>query len=147
MKTLILDNLRSMNNVGAIFRSVDGAGWDRIILTGYTPTPPRKEISKTALWAEDSVRWEYYENPLEAVKVLKEEWYSIFAAEKNDESIDYNNLKTTNENIAIIVGNEVEGVQSSLLSCVDEVIHLPMRWEKSSLNVAVAAGVLLYHFS
>lgn len=83
-----------MNNVGAIFRSADGAGWDKIILTGYTPTPPRKEIGKTALGAQESVIWEYFEDANTAIKELKKDGYTILAAEKNDRSKNYKNIES-----------------------------------------------------
>ena len=150
MKIILLDNIRSMNNVGAIFRTADGAGWDRVILTGYTPTPPRQQISKTALWAEKSVKWEYFEDPFKAVEYYRKEGFTVLAAEKGKTSVDYKKLWTLNFELwtlVLVVGNEVSWVSPTLLEASDHIIHLPMHGEKSSLNVAVAAGVLMYYFS
>lgn len=147
MKLLLLDNIRSMNNVGAIFRSADGAGWDRIILTGYTPTPPRQQISKTALGAEVSVPWEYFEDAKIAIQEYRKRWYMILAAEKNGQSCDTHEWKKEfpdTEDLLLIMGNEVDGVTQELQDMSHHILHLPMRWEKSSLNVAVAAGVFMY---
>ena len=142
-KILLLENIRSLNNVGAIFRTVDGAGWDKIILTGYTPTPPRKEITKTALGAENSVRWEYYENVEDAIQTHANAGYTILSAEKNNSSIPYDSIEKSDKTL-LIMGNEVDGVSETAQSLSKHTIHLPMRGEKTSLNVAVAAGVLLY---
>lgn len=140
-----------MNNVGAIFRTTDGAGWDKIVLTGYTPTPPRKEIDKTALWAQKNVAWEYFESAQEAIKKYKINGYTILSAEKNDVSQDYRDVTESKnlkqKDIVLILWNEVDGVSDELCGLSDHILHLPMHGEKSSLNVAVAAGVFLYHFS
>lgn len=109
MKILLLDNIRSILNVGALFRTCDGAGFEKIILTGYTPTPPRKEISKTAIGAENFVAWEYYKNPLGYVEMLRENGYMIFVLEQTPESIDFRMINPTlSENICLILGNEIE---------------------------------------
>ena len=146
MKTILLEHTRSLNNIGAIFRSADGAGFDRVICTGYTATPPRAQISKTALWAENSIIWEYYETPLDAIKKYKDLGYKIYAVEKNDTSIDFRTIWTNDEDILLIMGNEVEGVSPTLLEQSDNVLHIPMRGIKWSLNVSVAASIIMYHF-
>lgn len=109
MKIILLDNIRSILNVGAIFRTCDGAGYDRLILTGFTPTPPRKEISKTAIGAESYVPWEYYQDPLEVIRDLKSQGCKIFVLEQTPQSIDFRSAESDeSENICLIVGNEIE---------------------------------------
>lgn len=143
----MLDQLRSMYNVGSFFRTCDGAGVKKLILTGYTATPPRKEISKTALQAEEHVAWEHFEDPIEAVKTLKIEGYSIVAVEKNENSVDIRDFLptlSTESRLACIFGNEKEGVHEAVLQMADHVVHLPMMGHKESLNVAVSGGAFLY---
>lgn len=145
MKAIILENIRSLNNVGAIIRTADGAGFDRVVCVGYTPTPPRKEISKTALWAENWVPWEYYEKIEDAIKTYRKLWCTIVAMEKNDDSTDIFTLKKI-DSVALIMGNELEGVSKAAQKLADHISHLPMLWKKESLNVAVAAGIGMYNF-
>lgn len=149
MKAIILENIRSLNNVGAIIRTADGAGFDRVICVGYTPTPPRKEISKTALGAENFVPWEYYEKIEDAIETYKKLGCTIIALEKNNQSVilsTINNKQKTINNVAIIAGNELEGVSQQAQKMADHICHLPMLGKKESLNVAVAAGIGMYHF-
>lgn len=145
MKAIILENIRSLNNVGAIIRTADGAGFDRVVCVGYTPTPPRKEISKTALGAENWVPWEYYENIEDAVETYKKLWCIIVVMEKNDDSTDIFTLRKI-DSVALIMGNELEWVSKSAQKLADHISHLPMLWKKESLNVAVAAGIGMYNF-
>ncbi len=145
MKAIILENIRSLNNVGAIIRTADGAGFDRVICVGYTPTPPRKEISKTALWAENWVPWEYYEKIEDAIETYRKLWCTIVAMEKNDDSNDIFTLKKI-DSVALIMGNELEWVSKAAQKLADHISHLPMLWKKESLNVAVAAGIGMYNF-
>ncbi len=107
MKAIILENIRSLNNVGAIIRTADGAGFDRVVCVGYTPTPPRKEISKTALGAENWVPWEYYEKIEDAIQTYKNLGCSIVVMEKNKVSTDFFTLDSR-DNVALIMGNELE---------------------------------------
>lgn len=107
MRVIMLENIRSLNNVGAIFRTADGAGFDRVALIGYTPTPPREEISKTALGAEDFVPWEYFVNTKDAIEHYKDQGCIIVALEKNEKSTNLFELPKM-ESIAVIVGNELE---------------------------------------
>lgn len=147
MKILLLDNIRSILNVGALFRTCDGAGFEKIVLTGFTPTPPRREISKTAIGAENFVAWEYYKNPLEYVTSLKEQGCKIFVLEQTSESMDFHNIITMRyDNICLILGNEIEGVQKELIALADHCVEIPMRGQKQSLNVATAAGICMYQF-
>lgn len=145
MKVLLLDNIRSMQNVGAIFRNADGAGFEKIYLTGYTPTPPRNEIFKTALWAQNTIDWEFFSDAEDCIKQLKKQWFSIYSIELHERSIDYKTLfHNTPENICFVLWNEVKWVDESLLDISDEIVMIPMLWGKESLNVSVAAGIVMY---
>lgn len=144
---VLLDNIRSMYNVGSFFRTCDGAGVQKLILTGYTATPPRKEISKTALHADEHVAWEHYTSVEEAIQVLREEGFAIIAIEKNEQSQDFRTVDLSKyEKKCFIFGNEVEGVKQEILAISNEIVHLPMLGIKESLNVAVSGGAILYHF-
>ena len=134
-----------MQNVWAIFRNCDGAGFKKIYLTGYCPTPPRGEISKTALGSELTTDWEYYTDPMECLMFLKKQGYKIYSIELSDSAIDYKTLyKNTPENICFVLWNEVKGVDTKILDISDEIVMIPMLWKKESLNVSVAAGVVMY---
>jgi tRNA G18 (ribose-2'-O)-methylase SpoU len=140
---LLLDDIRSLLNVGALFRTADGAGYDRVYLTGITPTPPRKEISKTALGAENFVSWEYYENPLEIVSILKQKGVSLICLEQTSKSIPYTELPEL-PSTCLILGNEISGVSPELRALADITIEIPMLGKKQSLNVATAGGICMY---
>ncbi|NDK10272.1 RNA methyltransferase [Candidatus Gracilibacteria bacterium] len=145
MKILLLDNIRSMQNVGALFRNADGSGFQKIFLTGCTPTPPRKEISKTALGGEKSIDWEYYSSAQECLRYIKKSGFTIYSIELDEKSIDYKNLyNNTPLNICLILGNEINGVQRTLLDESDEIVMIPMLGKKESLNVSVAGGIVMY---
>jgi len=144
--TVLLNNVRSMHNVGSIFRTSDGAGIDHIYLCGYTPYPPRKEISKTALYADETMSWSYHLNAIDLIKKLKKEGTKIVALELTDDSIDYREFKPT-ENTCLILGHETEGVDKETLSLCDKMIKLPMRGHKGSLNVSVAYGIAAYELT
>ena len=134
-----------MQNVGAIFRNCDGAWFEKIYLTGCTPAPPRNEISKTALWSENTVDWEYFWDAQEAVKILKKSNYFIYSIELHDRSIDYKQLfANTPKDICLILWNEVKWVQENLLDISDEIVMIPMLGDKESLNVSVAAWIVMY---
>lgn len=144
---VITEDIRSLWNVGSIFRTADGAGVSRIILAGITGSPPRKEIAKVSLGAEDSVPWNYIPSSLEAVLILKKKGYQIVGLEKSDssqslsESLSNQVLKKP---LCLVVGNEVTGVSPEISRECDAVCHLPMRGMKESLNVAVAFGIAVY---
>ncbi len=145
MKIILLDSIRSMQNVGAIFRNCDGAGFEKIILTGYSPHPPRNEISKTALYSQNYIDWEYYKEPLNILRKLKKESYKIYSIELTDVSKNYKELFwNTEENICLVVWNEINGVSQEILDLSDEIIMIPMLGNKESLNVSVAAGIVMY---
>jgi len=141
--SVLLHNIRSMHNVGSIFRTADGAGVGKIYLSGYTPCPPRKEIHKTALGAENSVQWEYHKNPLALIKKLKKEGVDILALEKNESSQNILEQQIKKP-FCLILGNEIEGVSDELLNQSEKTLHIPMLGEKISLNVSVAFGVAIY---
>lgn len=143
----LLEDIRSLWNVGSIFRSADGAGFEKLYLCGITACPPRKEIAKTSLGAEESVAWEHHAGALDILPALAAGGVQIVALEKTEESIslrdalDQGRLKAP---MCLIVGNEVSGVSAEALARADVVCHLPMRGAKSSLNVAVAFGIATY---
>lgn len=143
MVTVLAHNIRSMHNVGSIFRSADGAGVSRIYLTGYTACPPRKDISKTALGADESVAWEFHKDPVSVLKMLKADGVQILALEKNSKSKDISTFEPTHP-FCLVVGNEIDGVDKALLKLSDAVLHIPMRGKKESLNVSVAFGIGIY---
>jgi tRNA G18 (ribose-2'-O)-methylase SpoU len=136
-----------MGNVGSMFRSADGAGIDRLIITGFTAHPPRAEISKTALGAEEHVPWEYWSRAADAVDALRQQGYRILGLEKTGDSIEIEQLLDkypARGPIAFAVGHEITGLSDELLESCDQVAHLPMRGHKDSLNVAVAFGLAAY---
>jgi tRNA G18 (ribose-2'-O)-methylase SpoU len=138
------DNIRSLYNVGSIFRSSDGAMIEKLYLTGYTPHPPRKEIDKTALGATTTVPWEYHRDPLAVISQLKSRGITICALEHTDRSIPYTALTPSMFPLCLVVGNEITGVGASLLSEADCAIEIPMFGTKQSLNAAVAFGIALF---
>jgi tRNA G18 (ribose-2'-O)-methylase SpoU len=141
---VLIDNVRSLYNVGSIFRTSDGAMINKLILCGYTPHPPRHEIEKTALGSTQSVPWEYYKNPIDAIKKLKDAGIIIIALEHTDESIPYYCLKKSDFPMCLVIGNEIKGVQDEILKYADIAIEIPMFGIKQSLNVSVAYGIALY---
>jgi tRNA G18 (ribose-2'-O)-methylase SpoU len=150
MKTLILENIRSAYNVGAIFRTADGAGVNKIFLVGYTPSPidrfgrTQPEISKTSLGASEEIEWEHSEDIKKVIESLKKEGLVIVAVEQTENSESLNDFSVP-DSVAYIMGNEVEGVSKTALSLVDKAVEIPMLGTKESLNVSVAAGIVLYH--
>jgi tRNA G18 (ribose-2'-O)-methylase SpoU len=144
--TVLLDNIRSLYNVGSIFRTSDGGRITRLILTGYTPHPPRKEIEKTALGATESVPWEYVRDPLEAIAGLKREGTTICALEHTSASVPYYTVDKGSFPLCLVVGNEITGVSPAILAEADMAVDIPMYGMKQSLNAAVAYAVALYEF-
>lgn len=140
---LILDNIRSMQNVGSIFRTADAAGITKIYLCGITPRPPRKEIDKAALGAVDFVEWEYVENIKTLISNFKKERVKVVALEQDPRSIQYSE-HMIHDSCALIVGNEVDGISPETLDLCDTIIEIPMHGRKNSLNVAVATGISLF---
>ena len=146
--TVILDNVRSLHNVGSVFRTSDAFRVQRILLCGITSTPPNAEIHKTALGAEDVVEWQYFESTDDAVAMLREEGYRIYAIELCDGSIALQDFETCDgEKYAVILGNEVKGVQQSVVDASDGAIEIPQFGTKHSLNVSVTAGMVIWEFA
>jgi tRNA G18 (ribose-2'-O)-methylase SpoU len=147
--SLALHNIRSVHNVGSIFRTADAAGVAKIYLCGYTPAPidrfgrARKDIAKVALGAEKTIEWESVGSITELIKKLKKEKYTILALEQSSTSIDYRRAKLGSKNL-LILGEEVKGIEENILKMCEQVLEIPMRGGKESLNVSVAAGVALY---
>lgn len=140
----VCDNIRSIFNVGAIFRSSDGALLEKLFLTGYTPFPPRKEIEKVALGATSSVPWEYRKEPAEAVKELKSKGIRIAALELTDQSRSFWTMEKEEFPVCLVVGNEITGVSKDVIDLCDTALEIPMLGIKQSLNVSVAYSVALY---
>lgn len=141
---VLLDSIRSLYNVGSIFRTSDGAGIAKLILTGYTPVPPRKEIEKTALGSTRTVSWEHVQDPLEAIHSLKNAGVKVLALERTDRSMSYTSLGPADFPICLVIGNELSGVSSAILDHCDGSLEIPMAGVKHSLNVAVAYGIAVF---
>ncbi len=146
---LILHNIRSVENVGAMFRTADAAGIDKIYLTGYTPAPidrfgrKRKDLAKSALGAEEFVSWEHKKTIAPLLAKLKKENYFIIGIEQDTKSVNYRKVKIKNKNV-FIVGTEVTGIPKNILKKCDVIAEIPMHGKKESLNVSVALGVALF---
>jgi 23S rRNA (guanosine2251-2'-O)-methyltransferase len=146
---LILPDIRSVENVGAMFRTADAAGISKIYLTGTSPTPldrfgrKRSDMAKSALGAEEFVAWEYKKSILPLLTKLKKEGFNIIAIEQDEKSVDYRKVKIKNKN-AFIVGTEVTGIPKNTLNKCDTIAEIPMKGKKESLNVSVALGVALF---
>ena len=141
---VVLDNIRSMHNIGSIFRSCDSMGSCSVFLCGICATPPSKEIHKTALGSTESVAWKYYKTTKEAVIKLKKNNYEIIAVEQTNESISLNQFQTQAKKIALIFGNEVKGINKDIINLSDKCIEINQYGIKQSMNVSVAAGVVLW---
>ncbi len=140
----LVENIRSMYNVGSIFRTSDGARIRKLFLTGFTARPPRKEIDKTALGATDSVPWDYADHSGAVIQKLKTAGVSIVVLEHTDASVPYYELEYQYP-VCLVLGNEVDGVSEPAIRLADHCIEIPMFGIKQSLNVSVAYGVVLYH--
>jgi tRNA G18 (ribose-2'-O)-methylase SpoU len=141
----VLENVRSAYNVGSVFRTSDAFLLEAVYLTGYTACPPHKEIKKTALGAEDTVTWQHFPSANEAIEQLKSNDYTVFAVEQVFNSISLENLQLNpTQKIAVVLGNEVTGVEESTLALCDGTIEIPQLGMKHSLNIATAAGVVLW---
>ncbi len=141
---VVLNSIRSSYNVGSIFRTSDGVMIEKLYLCGYTPHPPKKEVLKTALGSQNSVKWEYAENPVDVVKKLKEQGVKIIALEQTDKNIPYYSLTKSDFPMCLIVGNEITGVSQELIDLCDASIEIPQYGIKQSLNVAVAYGIAVF---
>lgn len=141
---VVLDNIRSMHNVGSVFRTADAFRIEAICLCGYTPQPPHRDIQKTALGATETVNWLYFEHTNDAIQELKAHGYSMYAVEQVEGSISLENFSADHKKIAVVLGNEVEGVDSEVLANCDGCIEIPQLGMKHSLNISVAAGIVLW---
>lgn len=142
---IVLENIRSAYNVGSVFRTADAFLVEAIYICGYSARPPHKEIKKTALGAEDTVTWSHFKTTLEAIEMLKSKQYKIFAVEQAEKSIHLQDIHPDpNEKIAVIFGNEVTGVEQSSIDHCEGCIEIPQFGMKHSLNIATAAGVVLW---
>lgn len=145
---VVLDNVRSLHNVGSVFRTGDAFRVERIVLCGITATPPSTEIHKTALGAEDVVEWQYFDSTMDAVAALRGAGYKIFSIEQCQGSIalqDFANME--GERYAVVFGNEVKGVQQAVVDASDGAIEIPQFGTKHSLNVSVTAGMVIWEFA
>lgn len=145
--TVVLDNVRSLHNVGSVFRTADAFRIERLVLCGITAVPPHPELHKTALGAEFTVDWQHVDNPVEAVKNLRSAGYTVFAVEQAEGSVMLDRLQLDpSRKYAVVLGNEVKGVQQEAIDRCDGCIEIPQHGTKHSLNVSVAAGIVLWDF-
>jgi len=143
--TVVLDNVRSQNNIGSVFRTSDAFRVERICLCGICSTPPHRDIHKTALGAEESVAWSYHEETADCLQALKQQGYRIYAVEQVDDSMKLDALpERLGKRVAVVFGNEVEGVQEELLPLCDGSIEIPQQGTKHSLNISCAAAIVLW---
>jgi tRNA G18 (ribose-2'-O)-methylase SpoU len=141
---IILDDVRSMHNVGAAFRTADAFGVSAVYLCGYTPQPPHRDIQKTALGATESVEWQHFSTVTEAINVAREKGYAIVAIEQTHQSVLLHDFEWKGTPLAFVFGNEVNGVSDEALKQVDAVIEIPQWGAKHSLNISVSVGVVLW---
>jgi len=148
---VVMDNIRSMHNVGSVFRTSDGFLIDGICLCGFTPQPPHRDIHKTALGSTETVDWVYYENTVQAVHELKEKGFKVYAIEQTEGSVSLEQFKqkfpeANAHPMAFVFGNEVDGVDQEVIALCDGVIEIPQWGMKHSLNISVAAAIVLWEF-
>ena len=143
--TVVLDNVRSLNNIGSVFRTSDAFRVEHIALCGITATPPHRDIHKTALGAEESVDWSYHEDTAACVKGLKERGYRIYAVELAHDSLklDKDSI-VTDRSVALVLGNEIDGVQEEVMELCDGFLEIPQEGTKHSLNVSCAAAIVIW---
>lgn len=142
---IVLDNIRSLNNIGSVFRTADAFLIEGIHLCGITATPPHKDIQKTALGATESVNWKYFEDTFDSISYLKKNNYSIIGIEQADESIYLNQYyPEKEEKLAIIFGHEVKGIDAKIMNLIDTCIEIPQFGTKHSINISVCAGIVIW---
>ena len=152
---IILDNIRSMHNVGSVFRTADAFLCEHIMLCGYTPQPPHRDIHKTALGATETVDWSYFKETTEAVAVARQKGYAVFSVEQAVDSISTEKMDTLNtlqpeglaNGLALVLGNEVQGVNQQIIDLSDGCLEIPQYGTKHSLNISVAAGIVIWEAS
>ena len=140
----LLDDIRSLYNVGSIFRTADGARLSQLILSGFTPRPPRKEIEKTALGATGTVPWTYAKDPLEAIGELRRQGVRICLVEQTDRSVPVDALAAADLPLCLVIGNEIRGIRKEIVEAADIAVEIPMYGMKQSLNAAVAFGIAAF---
>lgn len=144
--TVVLDNVRSEMNVGSVFRTADAFLIERIMLCGITPRPPKPEIHKTALGAEESVDWQYYATTVEAIEQLKGEGYMICSIEQVHDSVSLDQfVLDPGTRVAIVMGNEVKGVSQEVVDMSDQCVEIPQHGTKHSLNISCCAAIVMWH--
>ena len=141
---VVLDNIRSFNNVGSVFRSADCFRIEKIYLCGITAQPPHREIHKTAIGATESVDWEHVENTSDVMEKLKNDGWKTYAIEQTEKSVMLDAFQPTNQKVVVVMGNEVEGVQQEVIDACDGVLEIPQIGTKHSLNISVCTGVVLW---
>lgn len=145
---VVLDDVRSMHNVGSVFRTGDAFRIEAVYLCGITSTPPMAEIHKTALGAEDSVTWKYFDTAFEAVEKLKAEGYEVYSVEQAHGSTMLQNFTPiNNKKYAVVLGNEVKGVHQEVIDASDGCLEIPQFGTKHSMNVSVTGGIIIWHFA
>ena len=145
---VVLDDVRSMHTVGSVFRTGDAFRIEAVYLCGITSTPPMAEIHKTALGAEDSVTWKYFDTALEAVETLKAEGYEVYSVEQAHGSTMLQNFTPiNNKKYAVVLGNEVKGVHQEVIDASDGCLEIPQFGTKHSMNVSVTGGIIIWHFA
>ena len=145
---VVLDNVRSQHNVGAVFRTADAMRIEKVVLCGICCCPPNAEIHKTALGAEESVEWQYYKETLDAVRALQAEGYTVYAVEQAHDSVTLEEAaEQLPEKVAVVLGHEVFGVQQEVIDHCNQCIEIPQYGTKHSMNVSVTAGIVLYRLA
>jgi tRNA G18 (ribose-2'-O)-methylase SpoU len=145
---VVLDNVRSLNNIGSVFRTADAFLLEGIVLCGITATPPHREIHKTALGATESVKWEYRKETVEAIKELREQAYQILTVEQTEGAVMLDQLSLSKgQKYALVFGHEIRGVEQSVVDLSDLCIEIPQFGTKHSLNISVAAGIVIWEIS
>ena len=145
---VVLDDVRSMHNVGSVFRTGDAFRIEAVYLCGITSTPPMAEIHKTALGAEDSVTWKYFDTALQAIEALKADGYEVYSVEQAHGSTMLQNFTPINNNkYAVVLGNEVKGVHQEVIDASDGCLEIPQFGTKHSMNVSVTGGIIIWHFA
>lgn len=141
---VVLDNVRSMNNVGSVFRTADAFLLQAVYLCGVTATPPHRDIHKTALGATETVFWKYFASTTEAVQELKKEGFTVYAVEQVEHSVMLDKLQITSKKMALIFGNEISGVEQQAIDICDGCIEIPQFGTKHSINLAVSVGIVVW---
>lgn len=142
---VLLDNVRSLHNVGSVFRTCDAMAVEKLYLCGITAKPPHREIQKTAIGATESMNWEYIEDAINIIHRYKKEGYTIISVEQTSNSIALGNYNWKNEKVLLVFGNEVDGVQQKIIDLSDFSLEIPQWGTKHSLNIAVSAGIVLWN--